>query len=87
MQHFTDVFGNLPVILAIALFIGIVVLVRLLLSPNSMERRMRRDRRHGQSMPELPFYDSERNLVTRDRRAYNERRKRAFIVITKQRRA
>jgi hypothetical protein len=71
MQELTDVFGNLPVILAIALFIGIVVLVRLLLSPHGVERRrLRRDRRRGQTMPELPFYDSERTLViTTQRRA------------------
>jgi len=88
MQQITDVFGNLPVILAIALFIGIFVLVRLLLSPQGVERRrLRRDRRRGQAMPELPFYDSERTLVTQDRRTYTERRKRAFMIFTTQRRA
>ncbi|MBI1422479.1 MAG: hypothetical protein GC149_03360 [Gammaproteobacteria bacterium] len=87
MTHLADIFGSLPVILGIALFIGIVILVRLLLSPHSMERRRsRRDRRRGQTMPLVPFYDSERRLVTQDRRTYTERRKRAFIVMTTQRR-
>lgn len=87
MQHFVDVVGSLPVILAIAEFIGVVVLVRLLLSPNSVERRRsQRDRRRGQAMPEMPFYDSDRILVTCDRRTYKERRKRAFMFITTQRR-
>lgn len=81
-------FGGLPVILGISLFIGIVVLVRLLLSPNSMERRRSlRDRRCGQGMPGLPFYDSERVLVTHDRRVLNDRRKRAFMVMTEHKRA
>lgn len=81
-------FGGLPVILGIALFIGIVVLVRLLLSPNSMERRRsRRDRRCGQVMPSVPFYDSERVLVTHDRRVLSDRRKRAFMVMTEHKRA
>jgi hypothetical protein len=88
MNQLADIFGSLPLILGIALFIGIVVLVRLLLSPNSMERRrVRRDRRRGQTMPTLPFYDSERVLVTAERRNLTDRRKRAFMIITEQKRA
>lgn len=88
MDGLADMFGSLPVILGIALFIGIVVLVRLLLSPNSLERRRSwRDRRRGQVMPTLPFYDSERVLVTKDRRTGRDRRKRSFIVITEHKRA
>ena len=88
MDRLSEMFGSLPVILGIALFIGIVVLVRLLLSPNSMERRRSwRDRRRGQAMPILPFYDSERVLVTKDRRVVSDRRKRAFMVITEHKRA
>lgn len=88
MDRLADVFGSLPIILAVALFVGIVVLVRLLLSPNSMERRRtRRDRRRGQSMPTVPFYDSERVLVTADRRNLTDRRKRAFMIITEHKRA
>lgn len=88
MNSLADIFGSLPVILGIALFIGIVVLVRLLLSPNSLERRRSLcDRRRGQAMPTLPFYDSDRVLVTEDRRVLPDRRKRAFMVITEHRRA
>lgn len=88
MDWLVNAIGSLPLILGIALFIGIVVLVRLLLSPNSMERRrLRRDRRRGQSMPSLPFYDSERVLVTVERRNHNDRRKRAFMIITEHKRA
>jgi predicted nucleic acid-binding protein len=88
MEQLADIFGSLPVILGVALFIGIVVLVRLLLSPNSLERRRtRRDRRRGQAMPTVPFYDSERRLVTEDRRKLHDRRKHAFMISTTQRRA
>lgn len=88
MDGLIDMFGGLPVILGIALFIGIVVLVRLLLSPDSLERRRSwRDRRAGQAMPTLPFYDSDRVLVTEDRRKLADRRKRAFMVITVHKRA
>jgi len=88
MEQLADIFGSLPVILGVALFVGIVVLVRLLLSPNSLERRRtRRDRRRGQAMPAVPFYDSERRLVTEDRRRLNDRRKHAFMISTTQRRA
>jgi len=88
METLADMFGNLPVILGVSLFIGIVILVRLLLSPNSRERRRSwRDRRRGQVMPSLPFYDSERVLVTEDRRRLPDRRKRAFMVVTEQKRA
>ncbi len=88
MGQLADIFGSLPFILGVALFIGIVVLVRLLLSPNSLERRRtRHDRRRGQAMPTLPFYDSERRLVTEDRRRHIERRKHAFMISTTQRRA
>ena len=88
MDKLAAIFGSVPMILGVALFIGIVVLVRLLLSPNSIERRrVRRDRRYSQAMPTVPFYDSERTLVTEDRRNLNDRRKRAFIIITEQKRA
>ena len=88
MNTLTGIFGSLPFLLGIALFVGIVVLVRLLLSPNSLERRRsQRDRRRQQAMPSLPFYDSERVLVTEDRRIETDRRKRPFIVFTEHRRA
>lgn len=88
MEQLADIVGSLPVILGVALFIGIVILVRLLLSPNSLERRRtRRDRRRGQTMPAVPFYDSERRLVTEDRRRLSDRRKPAFMISTTQRRA
>lgn len=88
MEQLANIFSSLPFILGVALFIGIVVLVRLLLSPGgSLERRTRRDRRRGQAMPTLPFYDSERVLVTEDRRALGDRRRPAFVFTTTQRRA
>jgi predicted nucleic acid-binding protein len=88
MDKLADLAISLPVILGIALFIGIVVLARLLLSPNSIERRrLRQDRRCARGMPTLPFYDSERKLVTEERRNLSDRRKRAFMIITEHKRA
>jgi len=88
MDKLADIFSSLPFILGVALFIGIVILVRLLLSPDSLERRRTRyDRRKAQVMPSMPFYDSDRRLVTEDRRKTSDRRKRAFVFITTQRRA
>lgn len=86
MESIFAVFGSLPVILALALFVGVVILVRILLSPEgAFERRTSHDRRQLQ-MPPLPFYDSERFLVTRDRRN-SDRRKRRFVIMSTQRRA
>lgn len=80
---------SLPVILAIALFIGIVTLVKILLSPeSSLERRSRHDRRRGAPMPPTPFHDGKNQLVTVDRRSRNvDRRKRAFVISSEHRRA
>jgi hypothetical protein len=88
MELFGAGIGSLPLILGIALFIGIVILVRQLLSPSGMieRRRSRRDRRRGQVMPELPFYDSDRVLVTEERRSLADRRKRTFMFITEHKR-
>lgn len=86
-----DLFINLPVLLAVALFIGIVALVKILLSPESgLERRSRNDRRTGAPMPPLPFYDLNHKLVSDDRRQHvspEDRRKRVFIITTEHRRA
>ncbi len=81
---------NLPVVLAVALFIGIVALVKILLSPESgLERRSRNDRRSGAPMPPLPFYDLNHKLITEDRRQIvaPDRRKRVFMITTEHRRA
>lgn len=78
---------SLPFLLAVALFIGIVMLVRILLSPDSaFERRSRKDRRGGGPIPDFPFYDRNRELVTDDRRAMTDRRKRGFVITTVQKR-
>jgi len=85
-----DLLINLPVLLAVALFIGIVTLVKILLSPeSSLERRLRTDRRSGASMPPLPFYDLNHKLINEDRRQVvsSDRRKRVFIISTEHRRA
>ena len=80
---------SLPVLLAIALFIGIVALVKILLSPESgLERRSRHDRRRGGPMPQIPFQDSNNQLVTVDRRSTAiDRRKRTFVISSEHRRA
>jgi hypothetical protein len=76
-----DMFLSLPVLLAIALFIGIVTLVKLLLTPeNSLERRSQQDRRKGKKQPEFPLYDSNEKLVTDDRRNQRDRRCNDFII-------
>lgn len=83
-----DQFISLPVLLAIALFIGIAMLVKILLSPeSSLERRSRTDRRKGGMMPATPFQDVNKQLVTVDRRRTNDRRKRAFIISSEHKRA
>jgi len=85
-----DSFINLPVLLAVALFIGIVALVKILLSPESgLERRSKNDRRSGVPMPPLPFYDLDHKLVTDDRRRIvaPDRRKQAFIIMSEHKRA
>lgn len=80
---------SLPVLLAIALFIGIVALVKILLSPeSSLERRSRHDRRRGGGMPPTPFHDRDKQLVTVDRRNRDiDRRKRAFVISSEHNRA
>jgi hypothetical protein len=81
-----EMFLSLPVLLAIALFIGIVTLVKLLLTPeNSLERRSQQDRRKGKKQPEFPFYDSEEVLVTGDRRDRQRDRRCNDFIITIQR--
>jgi len=76
-----EMFLNLPTILAIALFIGIVTLVKLLLTPESaFERRSLSDRRKGKKQPEFPFYDSEEILVTQERRNREDRRCHNFTI-------
>lgn len=87
MEVLMELFSNLPVILAVALFLGIVALVRLLLAPDSaFERRMRRDRRQGGKIPVFPFYDKENNLVSEDRRSLEDRRSRMFVIRSEQKR-
>lgn len=86
MEAIFSVFGGLPLILALALFVGVVILVRILLSPDgAFERRTTHDRRQIPSMPPTPFYDSERVLVTHDRRSSVDRRKRRFVIMSAQR--
>lgn len=76
-----DIIFNLPTVLGVALFIGIVALVKLLLSPDrAFERRSRRDRRKGLKQPEFPFYDSGQVLVSRERRNQEDRRCHKFII-------
>jgi len=84
-----ELFTNLPLILAVALFVGIAALVKMLLSPErGLERRSEQDRRHGGAIPPMPFYDKDKVLVTEDRRQQPlDRRKRAFIITTEHRRA
>ena len=78
---------SLPFILAVALFIGIVILARILLSPEgALERRSHKDRRAGGEPPQVPFYDKDRELVSVDRRGSEDRRKRSFVITTTQKR-
>jgi len=76
-----DMSLKLPVLLGIAMVIGIIALIRLLRSPDSsFERRARSDRRRNLSTPDFPFYDSNRQLVQRDRRSQADRRFRNFSI-------
>ena len=83
-----DIILSLPFILAVALFIAIVILARILLSPESAleRRRSSRDRRKNHKVPQMPFYDNDRILVTQDRRRRDDRRKRSFVITTTQKR-
>jgi len=79
---------SLPVLLAIALFIGIAMLVKILLSPeSSLERRSRQDRRKSIGMPATPFHDIDNQVVTADRRHATDRRKRVFVISSEHKRA
>lgn len=80
---------SLPVLLAIALFIGIATLVKILLSPeSSLERRTLRDRRSRVLMPATPFQDADNEVVTTDRRCSSpDRRKRVFVISSEHKRA
>ncbi len=81
-----DIITSLPFILAVALFVAIVILARILLSPEgARERRSRRDRRNTSKAPQMPFYDKDRELVTQERRR-DDRRKRSFVITTTQKR-
>ncbi len=84
-----ELFTNLPLILAVALFVGIVALVKMLLSPErGLERRSSEDRRRAGGMPPVPFYDQDNVLVIEDRREQAiDRRKRAFVITTEHKRA
>lgn len=84
-----ELLTNLPLLLAVALFVGIVALVKLLLSPErGLERRSREDRRRGGAMPPVPFYDRENTLVMTDRRQRPvDRRRRSFLITTVHKRA
>ena len=80
-----ELFGNLPAILGVALFIALVFLIKALLSPTGvMERRESGDRRKTLHNPVFPFYDSERNLVTNERRISQDRRKRGIYITTQE---
>ncbi len=84
-----DLLTDLPILLllGLALFIGVVALVRLLLSPEGgLERRSSCDRRKGGAMPPVPFYDADRELVVEDRREEDDRRRRAFIITSEHKR-
>lgn len=77
---------GLLAVLAAALFAAVIWLGKvLLLRREAPPRRQRqgRDRRSDRPMPPVPFYDSERRLVTADRRR-GERRGRHIVFTTTQ---
>ena len=76
-------------LLAAALFVAVIWLGRVLLLRREAPSRQRqgRDRRSGRPMPPVPFYDSERRLVTADRRRGDRRGRHIVFTTTQQLRA
>lgn len=76
---------GLMALLAIVLFVAVIWLAKTLLLRREVhaDDRQRSERRSGDPMPPVPFYDSERRLVTRDRRR-GERRGRNIVFTTTQ---
>ena len=76
---------GLLALLATVLFVAVIWLGKTLLLRRDIpvEEREPNERRSGEPMPPVPFYDSERRLVTMDRRR-GERRGRNIVFTTTQ---
>jgi len=76
MVSFFTFFDGYLMLLALALFLGTLIVIYLLLSRSSNQRRVAfRDRRRSRDKFNFPFYDCEYRLVKEERRLKAERRK------------
>ena len=72
-----------PIFIGTLVFLGMVSLIRILLSRDpSLKRHYGADRRlHKGNMPEIPFYDSDGIKVTEDRRVLPDRRRHRLLAM------
>ncbi len=84
METFLDFFDGTLIILAIVLFLATLAVIFFLLSRDSNQRRVAfMDRRRNRDQLIFPFYDSDKELVTEERRQSLDRRKARAIHVGK----
>ncbi len=84
METLLDFFDGTLIILAIVLFLATLAVIFFLLSRDSNQRRVAfMDRRRNKDQLIFPFYDSDKELVTEERRQLPDRRKARAIHVGK----
>lgn len=82
MEFLVKYFDSSLIILALVLFFATLVVIFILLSRDSKQRRVSFvDRRCNKEQLVFPFYDSEHELVTKERRSATDRRKARAIHV------
>ena len=84
METLLNFFDGTLIILAIVLFLATLAVIFFLLSRDSNQRRVAfMDRRRNKEQLIFPFYDSDKELVTEERRQLPDRRKARAIHVGK----
>ena len=84
MDTLLELLKSPPILLGIVLFVVLLGLVRMLLnSDGHLRRKATEERRCDSRMPPVPFYDSNRELVTLDRRRSHDRRQGRIFTATR----
>ncbi|VAW93760.1 hypothetical protein MNBD_GAMMA23-714 [hydrothermal vent metagenome] len=82
METFLTFFDGTLIILAIVLFLATLIVIFFLLSRDSNQRRVAFiERRRNKEQLIFPFYDSDKELVTEERRKPADRRKARAIHV------
>ncbi len=85
METMLELLRSPPILFGVALFLGLLGLVRVLLnSDGHLRRKATEERRKSGRMPPVPFYDSNRLLVTIDRRGHEDRRRGRIFTASQQ---